>query len=155
MKVKDFFFLLLAHHPRDDLSHTVRVPIGKREIYLCARCTALYSSLAIALILFTYVIDLVLLPFWVTLIVALAFGIPIILSWGKQTITGRDNSNRTRISTGIGGGIGLAMLFYLPTPLREFFIFGIFSVVFAILYFGKIRRYKKSSLEVQQSNLQT
>lgn len=150
MKVKEFFFLLLAHHTRDNLSHTIRIPIGKREIYLCARCTAMYSALAISFFVFTFGINLFLLPFWVTLSVALVFGVPVILSWSRQTITGRDNSNLTRITTGIGGGIGLAMLFYLPTPLRELMIFGIFGIVFLVLYFGKIRRYKREDPQFQQ-----
>ncbi len=149
MTVKDIIFMLLAHHTRDDLSHTIRIKIGKREIYLCARCTAMYSALAVSFLIFTFFIDLKLLPVLGTIITALAFGIPVIISWGKQTFTGRDNSNRTRISTGVGGGIGLAMLFYLPSPIRELMILGIFGAVFLILYFGKIRRYKKEDSPVR------
>ena len=154
MKWKDILFMLLAHHDRNNLSHTIRISIGKREIYLCARCTAIYSSLAISIVLFAYLINLSLLPTWITILISLTFGLPVIVSWSKQTITNRDNSNTTRITTGIGGGIGLAMLIYLPTPYRELMIFSTFGSVFLILYFGKIRRYKRSSLEVQQrSNL--
>ena len=150
MTVKDILFMLLAHHPREDLSHTIRIKIGKREVYLCARCTAMYSALAVSFLIFTYVLNLYLLPVEMTTIIALIFGIPVIVSWGKQTLTDRDNSNKTRISTGIGGGIGLAMLFYLPSPLRELLIFGIFGVVFLILYFGKIWRYKKEDSPVRE-----
>lgn len=143
MGFRDIVFMLLAHHPREDISHTIKVTIKKHEIYLCARCTAIYSSLIISALLFTYLINLSTLPVWIRVVLALTAGTPVILTWGKQTITGRENSNRTRILAGIGGGIGLAMLFYLPTPLREIMIFGIFGIVFLILYFGKIRKYKK------------
>lgn len=134
--------MLLAHHSRDDLSHTIKISIRNHEIYLCARCTAIYTSLAISALLFTFLIHLSLLPVWLRIILALTAGTPVILSWGKQTLIGRENSNKTRILTGIGGGVGLAMLFYLPSPLRELMIFGIFGIVFIILYFGKIRKYK-------------
>ncbi len=144
MTVKDVLFLLLAHHTRDNLSHTIRIPLGKeRAIYLCARCTAIYSALAVSFVLFTFVLDIRALPLWGTIVLAYSFGTPSIVSWAKQTITGRDNSNATRIVTGSGGGIGLAILFYLPTPLRELSIFGIFGTIFLILYFGKIRKYRK------------
>ena len=142
MNLREIIFWLLAHHSRDDLSHTIKISIKNHKIYLCARCTAIYSSLAISWLLFTFLIHLSLLPVWLRIILALIAGTPVILSWGKQTLIGRENSNKTRILTGIGGGVGLAMLFYLPTPLRELMIFGIFGIVFVILYFGKIRKYK-------------
>jgi uncharacterized membrane protein len=150
MNVKEVLFLLLAHHSRDNLSHTIKISIGKREIYLCARCTAIYSSLLISWLLFIFIIKISTLPYEITLSVALVLGIPVIVSWSKQTLTEVENSNRTRITTGIGGGVGLAMIFYLPTPLREFLIFGIFAVVFLILYFGKIRKYKKTYRQFQE-----
>ncbi|MFX1297068.1 MAG: DUF2085 domain-containing protein [Promethearchaeota archaeon] len=152
MNIKEFIFLLLAHHSRDNLSHTIRIPIGKRNIYLCARCTSIYSALIVSLLLFTYIINLRMFPVWGISILAYIFGIPVILSWSKQTFTGHENSNTTRILTGLGGGIGLAILFFLPTPIREFSIFGILGVVFLILYFGKIRRCKKEYLEYQKKN---
>jgi uncharacterized membrane protein len=145
MGLKEIAFMLLAHHSRDDLSHTIKLSVKYHEIYFCARCTAIYSSLIVSALLFAYLIDLSTLQTWIRVILALAMGTPVILSWGKQTLTGRENSNRTRILTGIGGGVGLAMLFYLPTPLREGMIFGIFGIVFLILYFGKIRKYKKKA----------
>lgn len=144
MNIRNFFFLLLAHHSRDNLSHTIRISLGKRKIYLCARCTGIYTALIISLLLFAFVFNIESLPVWGSCLLAYTFGLPVILSWSKQTITDRDNSNRTRISTGIGGGIGLALLFFLPTPLRELSLFGIFGAIFLVLYFGKIRRYKKS-----------
>ena len=150
MNIKEVLFLLLAHHSRDNLSHTIKISIGKREIYLCARCTAIYSSLLISWLLFSFVIKISTLPYGITLCIALVLGIPVIVSWSKQTLTEVENSNRTRITTGIGGGVGLAMIFYLPTPLREFLIFGIFAVVFLILYFGKIRKYKKTYRQFQE-----
>ena len=150
MNIKEVLFLLLAHHSRDNLSHTIKISIGKREIYLCARCTAIYSSLLISWLLFSFVIKISTVPYGITLCIALVLGIPVIVSWSKQTLTEVENSNRTRITTGIGGGVGLAMIFYLPTPLREFLIFGIFAVVFLILYFGKIRKYKNSYRQFQE-----
>jgi len=134
--------MLLAHHSRDDLSHTIRISIKNHEIYLCARCTAIYTSLAISVLLFIFLINFSVLPVWGKIILALTLGMPVILSWGKQTLTKKENSNKTRISTGIGGGVGLAMLFYLPSPIRELMIISIFGIVFIILYFGKIRRFK-------------
>jgi len=147
MGLREIAFMLLAHHSRDDLSHTIKISIKTHEIYLCARCTAIYSSLIISALIFSYLIDLSTLLTWVRVVLALIVGTPVILTWGKQTFTGRENSNRTRILAGIGGGVGLAMLFYLPTPLREIMIFGIFGAVFLILYFGKIRKYKKKYQE--------
>jgi len=145
--------MLLAHHSRDDLSHTIKISIKTHEIYLCARCTAIYSSLIVSALTFSYLIDLSTLLTWIRVVLALTAGTPVILSWGKQTFTGRENSNRTRILTGIGGGVGLAMLFYLPTPLREGMIFGIFGIVFGILYFGKIRKYKKKDRKALKEEL--
>lgn len=149
MKLKDILFMLLAHHPRENLSHTIRIPIGKRAIYLCARCSAIYSALLVSFLIFANFIDLRLLPTWSILIIALTVGTPVIIAWGKQTLTGRDNSNKTRILTGIGGGIGLTMLFYLPSPDRELMIVGIFGLVFLILYFGKIRPMKRDTQVLQ------
>ncbi len=153
MDLKEIGFMLLAHHSRDDLSHTIKFSIKSHEFYLCARCTAIYSSLVVSALIFAFLIDLSPLLTWIRVLLALTAGTPVILSWGKQTLTGRQNSNRTRILTGIGGGIGLAMLFYLPTPLRELLIFGIFGIVFLILYFGKIRKYKKNYRKVLDEEL--
>ncbi|MHA1267146.1 MAG: DUF2085 domain-containing protein [Candidatus Helarchaeota archaeon] len=139
-KLKETLFYFLAHHTKDELDHTIHIPIGKHTIYLCARCTAIYSALAIGLILFGFIFDLTRLPVLLTACIALGIGTPVIIAWGKQTLTGRDNSNKTRIITGIGGGFGLAMLIFLPSPVRELMILGIFGVVFILLYFGKIRR---------------
>ncbi|MHA1650456.1 MAG: DUF2085 domain-containing protein [Candidatus Helarchaeota archaeon] len=150
MKWKEIVHWLLAHHSRDNLSHTIKISIGKRELYLCARCTSLYSALIISYFLFGFVIDIRQLPLWIIHGLAYCFGTPIILSWGWQTIMGQDNSNKTRILTGVGGGIGLAILLYLPSPFRELNIFGIFGIVFFILYFGKIRRYKKNFTIIDQ-----
>ncbi len=150
MGFKDILFMLLAHHSRDNLSHTIRIPIGKRSIYLCARCTAIYTALTIAFLVFTFAIDLTLLNVWGVYSLAFIFGTPVIISWSWQTITNRDNSNRIRILTGLGGGIGLAILLYTPTPLRELSIFAIFGVVFLVLYFGKIRRFKKDDQEFER-----
>ncbi|MHA1276426.1 MAG: DUF2085 domain-containing protein [Candidatus Helarchaeota archaeon] len=143
MTVKEFLFVLFAHHTRDNLSHTIKISIGKWELYLCARCTGIYSALIVSFLLWIFVFDITILPLWATVMLAYSLGTPAILSWGRQTLTGRDNTNSTRIGTGIGGGIGLSLLFYLPSPLRELSIFGIFSTIFLILYFGKIRPYGK------------
>lgn len=142
MNLREILFMLLAHHSRDDLSHTIKISIRNHEIYLCARCTAIYSSLAISAILFAFLINLNLIPIWLRIILALTAGVPVIVSWGNQTLRERENSNKMRILTGIGGGVGLAMLLYLPSPFRELMIFGIFGIVFIILYFGKIRKFR-------------
>jgi uncharacterized membrane protein len=153
MGLRDIAFMLLAHHSREDLSHTLKISIKNHKLYLCARCTAIYTSLILSALIFSYFINLSTLLTWIRVVLALTVGTPVILSWGKQTLTGRDNSNRTRILTGIGGGVGLAMLFYLPTPIREIMIFGIFGIVFLILYFGKIRKYKKKDWKTLNKEL--
>ena len=39
------FFLLIAHHPKTKLDHTIRVGFKQKNIYLCSRCTGVGSGM--------------------------------------------------------------------------------------------------------------
>ena len=100
-----FWGFLAAHHWPGQLERCYQVWLGRRPIWLCARCTGLYPVLGLVLALL-----LVHLPEtgWWDLIWLLALPIPALVDWARSRLTGRAGTNWVRSLTGALLGVSLA-----------------------------------------------
>lgn len=142
-------FLLLSHHSRKNISHTLLIPIAGRNVRLCARCTGIAIGIALGLlslksllgIFASYPLLIGLLP------------LPGAIDWLLQVFRVRQSTNPRRVVTGVLIGIlyavGGAALIEGSIALLEFFIV-FWSGYFAALYLlfrktGALQRYIKSA----------
>jgi uncharacterized membrane protein len=114
-------FLLLSHHRPDQLHRTIRLPLGGRNIYLCARCTGEYSAILILFIAWFLGFEF---PEWLYLPLISILPLPSAVDWVTQSCKLRESRNMIRVFTGfllgITKGLFLLMLvkglFYMLLP---------------------------------------
>ena len=111
-ELKETLHTLISHHPPSQFGHCLRLSFRGRSIYFCARCTGLYGGLALGVV-GILLLNLVLEPSWLWFMVALALGFTTVVDWMTQRIARRKTTNHIRFVTGIGSGVGLAMVFLL------------------------------------------
>jgi len=126
-------FLLLSHHRPEKLHRTIHVSFRGRNLYLCARCTGIYSGILSLFVAWFLGFDF---PAWLYLPLFSILPLPSTVDWLTQSCKLRESRNPIRVSTGyllgISGGLFLLMLvkgmFYLF--LQALAIFGayIFSI---------------------------
>lgn len=104
--------MLLSHHPPSMYAHCLRVSFKGRSLYLCGRCSGIYSGLGGGL-LFLFIFQIQLTPEWFWFFAAVALGFTTVIDWMSQRLTPRKTTNFVRASTGFLSGIGLAVIFYL------------------------------------------
>ncbi|HVH15033.1 MAG TPA: DUF2085 domain-containing protein [Candidatus Angelobacter sp.] len=105
------WFFMLSHHSYSKLSHTIRINLGSRQVYLCARCTGIGVGMLVGLSYVNYLAyGLLQYP---ALIVA--FVLPAIVDWLFQVFRFKNSTNPRRLVTGVlvgqtylGGLIALA-----------------------------------------------
>jgi len=105
-------FLMAAHHPKEKLDHTIRIGLGRKNIYLCSRCTgvalgilgifaASYFGFAVPTALIFPIIGF--LPFFA------------VVDWFTQSAKLRQSNTVLRVSSGfllgISEGLGFLLLF--------------------------------------------
>lgn len=120
------WFFMLSHHSYGKLSHTIRVSLRGREVYLCARCTGIGIGMAIGLLYVNYLAyGFLQFP---SLIVA--FALPATMDWLLQVFRIRNSTNPRRLAT--GALIGQAYLVGLIALARGWFnLLSYYAVVFA------------------------
>ena len=126
-------FLLLSHHRPEKLHRTIHVSFRGTDLYLCARCTGIYSGILSLFVAWFLGFDF---PAWLYLPLFSILPLPSTVDWLTQSCKLRESRNPIRVSTGyllgISGGLFLLMLvkgmFYLF--LQALAIFGayIFSI---------------------------
>ncbi|MFW9807522.1 MAG: DUF2085 domain-containing protein [Candidatus Thorarchaeota archaeon] len=104
--------MLLSHHPPSMYGHCLRVTVMGRSIYLCGRCSGIYSGLGLGL-LFLFILQIQLTPEWFWFFVAVVLGYTTIIDWMSQRLTPRKTTNLVRASTGFLSGLALAIIFFL------------------------------------------
>ena len=105
-------FGFCSHHRKghvDYYTHTFRISIRGRDIYLCARCTGIYSSFisffVVGMILGYSFFQTKFDPY-LSLFLAIMFASPLLIDWGTQKVGLRESVNPLRFATGFLFGIG-------------------------------------------------
>lgn len=104
-------FLLLSHNMPENLDKTIHVKFLGRNVYLCARCTGVYSSISIVLVAWFLGFDF---PTWSYLPLFSILPIPAAIDWITQSCNLRESRNWIRVCTGslfgVSQGLFLLML---------------------------------------------
>jgi len=109
------WFFILSHHSYSKLSHTIRVRLGTKEVYLCARCTGIGMGMMVGLLYVNYLAYLFLQ--YPGLVVAFVF--PAAVDWLFQVFRLRNSTNPRRLVT--GALVGQAYLVGLIALARGWF----------------------------------
>jgi uncharacterized membrane protein len=146
--IKEGFHMMLSHHPPSLYGHCLRVSFRGRSLYLCGRCTGIYSGLG-AGILFLFLSGIVLTPRWLWFLIAVALGFATVIDWMSQRLTPRKTTNVIRAITGFASGIGLAIVFYLGDLFYMLVTLAIMSVSIGLVGFIENRRRMTSLAEIR------
>ncbi len=142
-------FLLLSHHSRKNLSHTLMIPIAGRSVRLCARCTGIAMGIALGLVSLRSLLGIF---SSFPLLIGL-FPLPGAADWLLQVFRVRQSTNPRRIVTGVLIGVlyavGGAALVGGTIVLLEYFLV-CWTAYFVTLYLlfrktGALQRYVSSS----------
>ena len=121
-----FWFFILSHHSYGKLSHTIRVGLGRRDVYLCARCTGIGVGMAVGLFYVNYLAD----GFLRFPGLIVAFVLPAIVDWLFQVFRLRTSTNPRRLVT--GALVGQAYLVGLIALVRGWFaLLSYYALAFA------------------------
>ncbi len=104
------FFLLLSHHMPEKLHRTIRVGFRGRNIYLCARCTGIYSGILSVFVAGFLGFNF---PAWLILPLISILPLPPAVDWVTQSCKLRESMNTIRISTGFLLGISEGLVIWL------------------------------------------
>ncbi len=91
-----FWFFILSHHSYSKLSHTIRVSLGRKEAYLCARCAGIGVGMTVGLLYANYLAYSF--SQYPSLIVA--FTLPATMDWLFQVFRLKNSTNPRRLLTG-------------------------------------------------------
>jgi len=112
-------FFLLSHHKPEKLHRTIHLSLRGRTVYLCARCTGIYTGILSVLVAWFLGFNLsasLYLPLFSIL------PAPSIVDWITQSCKLRESRNTIRISTGFLLGISEG-LFLLMLVKGMFYLF--------------------------------
>jgi len=112
-------FLLLSHHRPEKLHRTIRVNFRGRNVYLCARCTGIYSGILSVFVAWFLGFDF---PTWLYLPLFSLLPVPSTVDWITQSCKLRESKNPIRISTGYILGISCG-IFFLMLVKGLFYLF--------------------------------
>lgn len=105
-------FLLLAHHPKNKLDHTIQLSLNKHSVFLCSRCTGMAFGYAAiwGTALFGFALPL---QFYLPLISLLP--LVAVVDWFTQSAKRRQSKTWLRVGSGyllgISEALGLLLLF--------------------------------------------
>ena len=102
-------FLILSHHRPEKLHRSIHISFRNRNIYLCARCTGLYSGILSVFVAWFLGFDF---PVWLYLPLLSILPLPSAVDWVTQSCKLRESRNTIRVCTGFLLGIseGLVLL---------------------------------------------
>ncbi len=119
-------FLLLSHHRPEKLHRAIRISFRGRNVYLCARCTGIYSGILCVFVTYFLGFDF---PVWLYLPLLSVLPMPAAVDWVTQSCKLRESRNAIRTCTGYLLGISEG-LFFLMLVKGMFYLF---LYAFAIL----------------------
>jgi uncharacterized membrane protein len=124
-----FLFLLVSHHPQEKLDHTIRIGFGRKNVYLCSRCTGV--ALGVLVIFGGNVFSLIFpIEFFLPLIGLLP--LVAVVDWFTQSARLRKSKTWLRVLSGFLLGISEALIVLLL--VRGFFFSFLIVVVMAAAY---------------------
>jgi len=112
-------FLLLSHHRPEKLHRTIRINFRGRNVYICARCTGVYSGILSVFIAWFLGLNF---PTWLYLPLYSILPLPAVVDWITQSCKLRESRNPLRVSTGYLLGISEG-LFFLMLVRGMFYLF--------------------------------
>jgi uncharacterized membrane protein len=129
-------FLLLSHHTPNKLHRTIRISFQGRNIYICARCTGVYSGILSVFVAWFLGFHF---PTWLYLPLYALLPLPAIVDWVTQSCKLRESRNPIRVFTGyilgISGGLfflmiveGMFHLFLWALAILGAYIFSIYVI---------------------------
>ena len=130
------WFLLLAHHSYNRISHTLQIPIGSRQVCLCTRCTGILLGMLAGLF---YAATLASALARTPLLIFL-FPLPAVADWLLQVFRVSESTSLRRLATGAlvgqaylvllvalaGGWLGLLWYFALAFAAYAVFLYVLF-----------------------------
>ena len=147
------WFFMLSHHSYNKLSHTIRISIGKREAYLCARCTGIGIGMIIGLLYVNFLAY----GFLQYPALIVAFVLPATVDWLFQVFRFRNSTNPRRLVT--GALVGQAYLVGIIALARGWFdllsyyalVFATYAIILYVLFriTGVMNDYLESSFPVR------
>jgi uncharacterized membrane protein len=112
-------YVLLAHHPPNQLDHTITIKLGNKILYLCARCTGLLFGVIFSIFFFYFYSNIYVIPFPFIFVVCV---IPGTLDWIYHNLDRWKSNNFIRVSTGFLLGIPIGF-FILSLVSKNHIIF--------------------------------
>jgi uncharacterized membrane protein len=103
-------FLLLSHHRPEKLHRTIHISVQGKELYLCARCTGVWTGITSSFLAFFLGLGL---PQWLYLPLLTVLPAPAMVDWTTQTCKLRESRNAIRVGTGYLLGVGWGLFFLL------------------------------------------
>ena len=111
-ELRETLHMMLSHHPPSLFGHCLRVSFRGRSLYLCSRCSGIYSGLGLGIVLL-FLMAFPREPSWLWFFLALAVGFSTIVDWISQRLTPRKTTNMVRAASGFLSGVSLGMILYL------------------------------------------
>ncbi|TMI28300.1 DUF2085 domain-containing protein [Candidatus Bathyarchaeota archaeon] len=121
-------FLLLAHHSVKGLSHTIRINLLGRTLYVCARCT----GVVLGFLLGTLYTNQLMMGVAARPYLLAIFPIPAATDWLIQVHGLRESSNWRRVVTGVA--LGQSYLAGLVALLTGQFLLVIYAGLVWLMY---------------------
>jgi uncharacterized membrane protein len=122
-------FLMLSHHPKEKLHHTIHLGFRGKDVYLCSRCTGIVLGIAAIFVGFAFG-----LRFPLALYLPLISFLPLIavVDWFTQSAKLRESKTWIRLASGflLGNAEALALLLLFGGFYLQF----IFAVGVAAIY---------------------
>jgi uncharacterized membrane protein len=150
--IKEGLHMMLSHHPPSLYGHCLRISIRGHSLYLCGRCTGIYSGLGIGLLVF-FLFRINLTPIWLWFLISVALGFTTVVDWMSQRLTPRKTTNNIRALTGFCSGLGLAIVFYLGDLAYMLVALAIMSASVGLVGLVENRR-RNASLDAQRAEIE-
>ncbi len=116
-------FLLLSHHKPEKLNRTIHIRIRGKHIYLCARCTGIWTG---AISIFLAFFSGLYLPVWLYVLLLMVLPAPALVDWITQSCKIRESRNIIRTGTGFLLGVGWGLfLTSLARGMLHLFLIGL------------------------------
>jgi uncharacterized membrane protein len=103
-------FFLLSHHRPEKLHRTIHICIKGKHLYLCARCTGIWTGMISIFLASLFGLDL---PVWLYILLLAILPAPAMVDWTTQSCKIRESKNLIRVGTGFLLGIGWGLFFLL------------------------------------------
>ena len=123
-------FFLLSHHSPEKLNRTIHISIKGRHLYLCARCTGVWTGM-MSIFLAFFSVDL---PAWLYVLLLAVLPAPATVDWITQSCKLRESRNAIRIGSGFLLGVSWGLFFLsLTKGMLHLFLIGL-AIICAYIF---------------------